>query len=153
MDHKQSLNNAFKELLKSKTYSSQSTMVMALKELGFETINQSKVSRMLSKFHAIRSRNGKGEVVYCLPSELNIPTVDSPLKDFIIDINYNHSMIVVITCLGAAHVVARLLDSISKKEGILGVVAGEDTILVSPEIDTDIPTLHASLCELFQFTP
>ena len=53
------LTKAFKELLNQERFASQSEIVEALKNQGFQSINQSKVSRMLSKFGAVRARNTK----------------------------------------------------------------------------------------------
>lgn len=64
------LTKAFKSLLKEEKFSSQGEIVSALQAEGFESINQSKVSRMLTKFGAVRTRNTKMEMVYCLPAEL-----------------------------------------------------------------------------------
>ena len=74
------LIKAFKALLKEEKFSSQGEIVTALQEEGFENINQSKISRMLTKFGAVRTRNAKMEMVYCLPAELGVPTATSPLK-------------------------------------------------------------------------
>ncbi|SQJ10826.1 arginine repressor [Salmonella enterica subsp. enterica serovar Heidelberg] len=74
------LVRAFKALLKEEKFSSQGEIVLALQDQGFENINQSKVSRMLTKFGAVRTRNAKMEMVYCLPAELGVPTTSSPLK-------------------------------------------------------------------------
>lgn len=74
------LVKAFKALLKEEKFSSQGEIVLALQDQGFDNINQSKVSRMLTKFGAVRTRNAKMEMVYCLPAELGVPTTSSPLK-------------------------------------------------------------------------
>ena len=89
MEKIDSLGEAFKSLLREEKFSSQSEIVQALQELGFEHINQSKVSRMLSKFGAVRTRNTKMEMVYQLPAELSVPTTSSPLKNLVIDIDHN----------------------------------------------------------------
>ncbi len=47
----------FKEILKTESFGSQGGIVDALKLQGFGSISQSKVSRMLSKFGAVRTRN------------------------------------------------------------------------------------------------
>ena len=44
-----SINKSIKELLNQERFASQSEIVEALKNQGFQSINQSKVSRMLSK--------------------------------------------------------------------------------------------------------
>lgn len=145
-----SLNEAFKSLLREEKYGSQSEIVQALQELGFEHINQSKVSRMLSKFGAVRTRNTKMETVYQLPIELSVPTTSSPLKNLVIDIDHNDTLIVIHTSPGAAQLIARLLDSIGKAEGILGTIAGDDTIFVTPTRNTAITQLIDNIQELFE---
>ncbi|AUI66160.1 MULTISPECIES: transcriptional regulator ArgR [Glaesserella] len=150
MEKIDSLHEAFKSLLKEEKFSSQSEIVTALQELGFEHINQSKVSRMLSKFGAVRTRNTKMEMVYQLPAELSVPTTSSPLKNLVIDIDHNDVLIVVRTSPGAAQLIARLLDSMGKAEGILGTIAGDDTIFITPTRDTAISNLIDTITELFE---
>ena len=87
---------------------------------------------MLTKFGAVRTRNAKMEMVYCLPAELGVPTTSSPLKNLVLDIDYNDSVVVIHTSPGAAQLIARLLDSLGKAEGILGSIAGDDTIFTTP---------------------
>ena len=144
------LTKAFKELLNQERFASQSEIVEALKNQGFQTINQSKVSRMLSKFGAVRTRNTKMEMVYCLPSELSVPATSSPLKNLVLDIDHNDFVIVIKTSPGAAQLIARLLDSIGKPEGILGSIAGDDTIFVTPTQNTTIKALLAKIQALFE---
>ena len=124
------LTRAFKELLNQERFGSQSEIVDALKKQGFTGINQSKISRMLTKFGAVRTRNTKMEMVYCLPGELSVPNTSSPLKNLVLDVDYNDMLIVIKTSPGAAQLIARLLDSIGKSEGILGTIAGDDTIFI-----------------------
>ncbi|OOF35644.1 transcriptional regulator ArgR [Rodentibacter heidelbergensis] len=144
------LTKVFKELLSQERFSSQSEIVEALKNQGFPGINQSKVSRMLSKFGAVRARNTKMEMVYCLPNELSVPTTSSPLKNLVLDIDHNEFLVVIKTTPGAAQLIARLLDSIGKPGGILGTIAGDDTIFVTPTRVTAISTLIDRIQDLFE---
>ena len=139
----------FKCLLKEVHLSSQSEIVDALIEAGFTHINQSKVSRMLSKTGAVRTRNATGEMVYCLPAELGIPATTSPLKNLVVDIDRNDSLIVIRTSPGAAQLIARLLDSMGKAEGILGTIAGDDTIYIAPSNTQEIEATLAVVHKLF----
>lgn len=145
-----SLLNAFKELLAQERFGSQSEIVAALQDLGFANINQSKVSRMLTKFGAIRTRNTRMEMVYCLPNELSVPNTSSPLKNLVLDIDYNDLLIVVKTSPGAAQLIARLLDSVGKADGILGTIAGDDTIFITPTKGTSIEQLMINVQQLFE---
>ena len=147
-----SLSEAFKTLLKEEKFGSQSEIVAALQEMGFENINQSKVSRMLSKFGAVRTRNTKMEMVYQLPAELGVPATSSPLKNLVTDIDHNELLIVVKTSPGAAQLIARLLDSVGKSEGILGTMAGDDTIFITPTAHTPIIELVNRITTLFETT-
>lgn len=116
-DKQERLVKAFKAILKEEKFSSQGEIVDALKAQGFDNINQSKVSRMLTKFGAVRTRNAKMEMVYCLPVELGVPTTSSPLKELVMEIGYNSALVVIHTGPGAAQVIARLLDSLGKAKG------------------------------------
>nr|WP_086939665.1 transcriptional regulator ArgR [Thaumasiovibrio occultus] len=151
-DKQERLVKAFKAILKEEKFSSQGEIVDALKGQGFENINQSKVSRMLTKFGAVRTRNAKMEMVYCLPVELGVPTTSSSLRELVMDIGYNHSLVVIHTGPGAAQLIARLLDSLGKAEGILGAVAGDDTIFITPTLEMSTEELYDSVCELFEFS-
>ncbi|MDF7671188.1 transcriptional regulator ArgR [Orbaceae bacterium ESL0721] len=144
------LTKSFKELLMQEKFSSQIEIVQALQEMGFDNVNQSKVSRMLTKFGAVRTRNAKSEMVYCLPAEITIPTTRSPLKNLVLDIDYNSAMVVIKTSPGAAQLIARLLDFIGKSEGILGSIAGDDTIFSTPTKDCSVKKLHKTIIELFE---
>ena len=144
------LSEAFKALLKEEKFGSQSEIVTVLQEQGFENINQSKVSRMLSKFGAIRTSNTKMEMVYQLPNELSVPATSSPLKNLVVDIDHNDLLIVVKTSPGAAQLIARLLDSIGKSEGILGTIAGDDTIFITPTRGIEMDDLMQTVRLLFE---
>lgn len=150
-DKQEQLLKAFKTILKEEKFGSQGEIVDALKIQGFTSINQSKVSRMLTKFGAVRTRNAKMEMVYCQSAELGVPSTRSSLQDLVVDIDYNNALVVIHTGPGAAQLLARLLDSLGKAEGILGVVAGDDTIFITPSRTTKTETLFAAVCELFDF--
>ncbi len=107
---------------------------------------------MLSKFGAVRTRNAKQEMVYCLPAELGVPTAGSPLKNLVLDVDHNQAMIVVRTSPGAAQLIARLLDSIGKPEGILGTIAGDDTIFICPSSIKTIDETLETVKSLFNYT-
>lgn len=145
----EALVNAFKDLLKQEQFGSQGEIVDALKAQGFDNISQSKVSRMLSKYGAVRTRNARQEMVYCLPAELGVPTAKSPLKQLVLDIEHNEVMIIIRTSPGAAQLIARLLDSLSKADGVLGTIAGDDTIFIAPSNVNEIPATISKLEQLF----
>lgn len=143
------LTKAFKAILKDEKFSSQGEIVIALQQAGFDNINQSKVSRMLTKFGAVRTRNAKQEMVYCLPQDVSVPATSSPLKNLVLDVDYNDALVVIHTSPGAAQLIARLLDSLGKNEGILGSIAGDDTIFTTPTKKVGVKELYQSILTLF----
>lgn len=143
------LVKAFREILTTESYGSQGEIVAALKSLGFDNISQSKVSRMLSKFGAVRARDARGDMVYCLPPELGMPTAKSPLKHLVLDVVHNKVMVIIRTSPGAAQLIARLLDSLSQTDGVLGTIAGDDTIFIAPADIAKIEELRQRVQDLF----
>jgi transcriptional regulator of arginine metabolism len=144
------LIKAFKNILKAENYGSQGEIVDGLRAQGFDNISQSKISRMLSKFGAVRTRNARGDMVYCLPPELGMPTAKSPLKQLVLDIVHNNVMVIIRTSPGAAQLIARLLDSLSQKDGVLGTIAGDDTIFIAPADVTHIEEIRQRVENLFE---
>lgn len=53
------------------------------------------------------------------------------------------------TTPGAAQLIARLLDSFRAREGILGTIAGDDTIFVAPRETDQIDDMVHELQEVF----
>ena len=146
----EALIKAFKDILKTESCGSQGDIVDALKQQSFDNISQSKVSRMLSKFGAVRTRNARGDMVYCLPPELGMPTAKSPLKQLVLDIVHNNVMVIIRTSPGAAQLIARLLDSLSTKVGVLGTIAGDDTIFIAPSDVNKIEEIRSRVEALFE---
>jgi transcriptional regulator of arginine metabolism len=140
---------AFKTMLKDELYGSQGEIVDALKSQGFDNVSQSKVSRMLTKYGAVRTRNARQEMVYCLPPELGMPTAKSPVNHLVQDITHNGVMIVIRTSPAAAQLIARLLDSVGRAEGVLGTIAGDDTIFIVPVDVSKIEDTFSAVQRLF----
>jgi transcriptional regulator of arginine metabolism len=143
------IEQVFKELLKNECYSSQTEIADALHSHGFTNINQSKVSRMLTRFGAIRTRNSKMEMVYTLPQDQAVPTASTSIKSLVLNIDFNDYLIVMHTSPGSAQMIARMLDSIKHTEGILGTIAGDDTIFITPKQGVKISKLYLAINELF----
>ncbi|WP_299730775.1 transcriptional regulator ArgR [uncultured Endozoicomonas sp.] len=139
------LIKTFKVMLCEHHFHNQQEMVDALKAEGFHDISQSKVSRILNNIGAVRTRNAKKETVYCVPDEMIVPAIDAPLASLVTDIDYNDQLVVIKTTPGGAQVVARLLDSLGKGDGILGCVGGDDTIFVTPTRNTSISRLYETI--------
>ena len=121
---------ALRRLLLEGRLSSQDELREELERLEF-SVTQSTVSRDLRKIGAIRAITTEGQAVYRLPEEAPIPVARGSLRDLVSDIQHNPLMIVIHTSPGSASLVARHLDHI-RPGGILGTIAGDDTIFVAP---------------------
>lgn len=130
MEH--TISDDLRDLLIQGTVSTQEEICDALEAKGHE-VNQSKISRLLRKVGAVKSKNESGQIVYRLPKEPAPPTPNTKLSSLIINTLSNETCVIVHTSPGSASMVARLLDHKREYCGILGTIAGDDTILIIPD--------------------
>lgn len=142
---KNELITTIQALLQRDFFQTQEEICVALEKRGFQ-LNQAMVSRVLHKLGAIKIVEGD-RVVYRLPTELVSVTSKNSLNQLVLKISHNENLIVVQTVPGSAQLVARLLDQ-PKKLGILGTVAGDDTIFVAPESTKKIQQILASVTQV-----
>ena len=123
-----------RKLLEEGEVSTQEELAEALEKKNF-SVTQSTISRDLRRIGAVKTISAVGEVVYRLPDELMLPSappvLTSGIKGLLLSIEHNGSMIVIKTPPGSASLVAHHLD-LTKPDGILGTIAGDDTIFVAP---------------------
>jgi len=125
------LIDALKDILLSGNAGTQEEIVHSLEAQGFE-VNQSKVSRVLRKLGAVKITNERKEIIYALPLEPAPPTSKNILSQLISNISYNEAIVVIHTNPGSASLIARLLDHHRQELKILGTVAGDDTLFITP---------------------
>lgn len=122
-----------RKLIREGEASTQEEICESLRKKDFD-VTQSTVSRDLRRIGAIKVTNAEGEIVYRLPedhapAQLNLT---SDLSGLLKEIEANESMIVLHTTPGSASLLARHLDTSRAAIGILGTIAGDDTIFVVP---------------------
>jgi len=139
---------AFKSLLKDQCYGSQSQLADALDKQGYKNMSQAKISRLLSKLGAVKMRNANTEVVYILPDELAIPKSKQAIESVVFGIKHNGMQIILKTGIGGAPLISRMLDSLGEPVGILGTLAGDDTIFIAPTDVDRIEEITQSIREL-----
>lgn len=126
-----------KKILESGKNSSQEDVREMLELKGYD-VNQSTISRDLRKLGAIKGTDSKGRTIYRLSEISQEATfVNQSLGDLILNINHNDSLIVIQTTPGSASLIARQLDLL-RPGGILGTIAGDDTIFVAPSKEVSI---------------
>jgi transcriptional regulator of arginine metabolism len=121
------------KLLESQPVTNQVQLVDLLADEGI-VATQTTVSRDLEELGAIKVRLPGGESAYAL-AEIPIQQIVSGehlrrvLGDWVVDIAASGNLVVLRTPPGCAHVVASALDR-SAMTGLLGTVAGDDTVLL-----------------------
>ena len=121
------------ELLARRQVGSQAQLVALLGEDGVK-VNQATVSRDLEELGAIKVRVPGGDTAYAIPElpRSQVAPVDHlrrVLSDWVVEADRSGDLVVVGTPPGSAHVVASAIDR-NGLDGVLGTVAGDDTILV-----------------------
>lgn len=137
---------AIKELVKKMTISDQKQLVDLLKEHYEIETNQTVVSRDLRKLGVIKKIVG-GSLSYEMP-EIDVSA--EILKLALVDINRNESMIVIKTHPGLADFVGDCVDEHNDLE-VLGCLAGENVVFVTPLSIKNIQRTYEKLCEKFHF--
>ena len=133
---------AIRHLVKTHTICDQLTLVTLLKtEFGIVT-NQTVVSRDLRKLNVIKC-DRDGQLVYELPKK---SVTEEILQLAIVDIKHNGSMIVIKTQPALAAFVGDQIDACADLP-ILGCLAGENTVFVTPESVTCIHEAYLALCQ------
>lgn len=119
-------------MLSGRRFSSQEEIVQALARQGFE-VTQATLSRDLRSLGVAKRVDAHGRSAY----ELQGPAVETidrerrllDLRAFVNDIRVAQNLVVVRTPPGHANGVGRAID-LADFEGIIGTVAGDDTVLV-----------------------
>ena len=141
--------NVLRKLLSEGQISTQEELAQELRRQSFE-VTQSTISRDLRRLGAIKALDVNGRTVYRLPDAVSVAPAltGGSVKEMILDIRHNGSLIVIHTTPGSASLIARHLDQ-TKPQGILGTIAGGDAIFVAPEAMKRIEeTMQAILDEL-----
>ena len=143
---------ALGELIREGVASNQEELCKALKQKKFK-VTQSTISRDLRRIGAIKTTAPDGEVTYYMPDEAQAPImptrVSNNLGQLMVDIESNSSMIVIHTTPGSASLVARHIDSMRSSLGILGTIAGDDTIFIAPASIKQIAAVIKNIREEF----
>ncbi len=120
-------------LLETEAVTSQAHLVELLGQAGI-VATQATVSRDLEELGAVKVRVSGGETVYAIPE---LPTdrvapeeqLRRVLADWVVEAAHSGNLVVLRTPPGSAHVVASAIDR-AGLDGVLGTVAGDDTLLV-----------------------
>ena len=117
------------ELLEEGLEGSQEEIVERLASEGF-TATQATISRDLDDVGAIR-RHEAGHTIYALPERNGPPTGFGKrmFAELVKSVDVSLNLVVVRTYPGMAPTLAAIIDQ-SALEGVLGTIAGDDTVMV-----------------------
>lgn len=139
---------ALKHLIENEEFSDQKSLIEALFErYGIET-NQAAISRDLHKLGVVKKKIGDN-LIYKI-GEID-PKVEI-LKLGVEKIVANEAIIVVHTISGLADFVGDYIDEHAHEIEIIGTIAGENVVFVTPGSIHQIKTILTQLCKLLHYS-
>ena len=119
-------------IIRDKVIETQEDLARELARDGIE-VTQATVSRDIKELGLIKLPIGDGKYRYTMPRTESPNEAQARLerlfKDSVINVDHSENLIVIKTLTGNAHAVAAAIDAVDL-EGIVGTIAGDDTILV-----------------------
>lgn len=115
-------------LLEQAPVATQEDLQRALHKRGFK-VGQATLSRDIRELGVIKTIHGYAESNGDGPSEPSLPPASRLVREFVLDVRPAQNLLVIKTTVGSAQPVAAALDS-EEWPGVVGSVAGDDTILI-----------------------
>lgn len=134
-----------KEIIQDHSVANQEELVTVLKKRGI-VVTQATLSRDFAELGIVRI-HVKGKIRYAISNQQEEASITPLVTHEVVGIESNESLIVVRTLPGRAGGVASYIDS-GRNKMILGTLAGDDTVLVTPVSVKKIPTLLKHLKEI-----
>ena len=119
------------ELIRTECIDTQSELLEKLQESGFR-VTQATVSRDIKEMRLIKTQSADGRYRYaCEPTAENDQESHAYLlANAVIDVDHTQHLVVIKTKSGMAQAVCAALDA-TQRSGVLGSIAGDDTIFVA----------------------
>jgi len=137
------------EIIKNKEIETQEELTEELRKAGLEA-TQSTVSRDIKELGLIKVLTPTGKYKYSAMDKDMASPVDRLLRVFseaVLSIDYTGNLIVLKTLQGSAQVTAAAVDAMNWP-GILGTIAGDDTLLIIARNEKTVETLIREFNEL-----
>ncbi len=129
---------ALRGIIENRSVASQDDLRKLLARRGFQ-VTQATVSRDLRALGAFKTRARDGLHHYAITSHTppgpDREALKVTLSVYVMSVSTSENLVVVTTPPGAAQVVAAAID-LAEWEGVLGTVAGDDTVLVVAAAET-----------------
>lgn len=137
--------DAVARILRAGRVSTQDQLMAELREEGFRT-TQATLSRDLARLSARRVSRPDGS--YYEIGDGAPAAVAAAVSGLVSEVATNGSLVVIRTVPGSAPAVARAID-LARLPGVLGTIAGDDTVFVAPSRGRGASALSGRLAGLF----
>lgn len=138
------------ELIKDNIIDRQEVLQAKLNENGFK-VTQATVSRDIRELGIIKSDGDDGVYKYRAVKEKEVPEINGKfaliLKQAVSKVSYANNLIVVKTYTGMGSAAGAAIDALDL-DGILGTLAGDDTLLIIAHDNASAETVTKKLNEL-----
>ena len=128
-------------LIRDNNIETQAELLMLLRSEGY-SVTQATVSRDIKEMRLIKVLGADGSYKYS--SESSAPADENShiylFSTAVTSVDYTHSLVVIKTRVGMAQAVCAALDS-QNRVGVLGTIAGDDTIFVATRTDSSSAAL------------
>ena len=131
--------DAIRHLIRQRTIRTQRDLVDGLEEMGFNC-TQATVSRDINEMNLRKLSEG----VYILPEDLLLQRL---VTDLVIEVTVAQNLVVIKTAPGSAQGVAAALEAAGEPK-VIGLVAGDDTILVVAQDNPQAAVFEAAVNKL-----
>ena len=133
------------ELIKEHEIETQTELLEMLRNDGY-SVTQATVSRDIKEMRLVKLLDSGGSYKYAVetaPSEEN-PSHAYLFSTAVVSVEHSHSLVVIKTQIGMAQAVCAALDA-TERAGVLGSIAGDDTIFVATRTDAASVSLVADI--------
>ena len=138
------------ELIKDNIIDRQEVLQAKLNENGFK-VTQATVSRDIRELGIIKSDGDDGVYKYRIVKEKEVPEINGKfaliLKQAVSKVDYANNLIVVKTYTGMGSAAGAAIDALDL-DGILGTLAGDDTLLIIAHDNISAESVTKKLNEL-----
>ncbi len=143
---KQSRHDRIIELIMEHDVGTQEELLTLLRKSGFN-VTQATVSRDIKELRLVKTLSNGGEYIYTASKSENSTLsskFDTLLSESAIRIDYVFNQIIIKCYSGLANAVCAALDS-QHFEGLVGTIAGDDTILLIMRSEQQAHSLYNAL--------
>jgi len=137
------------ELIKDKEIETQDELTDELRKAGFE-VTQSTISRDIKELGLIKVLTPNGRYKYAVLDKDTSSPIDRLMRVFseaVLTVDYTGNLIVLKTLEGSAQVAAAAVDAMNWP-GVLGTIAGDDTVLIIARNEKTVDALIKGFNEM-----